>query len=812
MSTPTGGVTSGGDYDADVEADAEADAEAEVDYGGGFPDDATPGHGNGGCITQSELDAAFEEVIRPQYTDINEHNLVVPIDGQTLNTWRAMRQQRLALARRVLVGVYYEICRSGLMGGTVPAPLMADWVWGPGKKPKHWRSQLTLALARVAKETRAEDGTGTIALSLDERQVVYQADPAFLGSLAGMVEGGRLRLLRGVDVNRKVTAEDIDRLRQRLGSSAEHASDRELRREIAGKAREFAARPSLSNLGREGSIRMIFVPALLGVRAICRRIGLAALALARNLTRSYKVEGAAVPAFSGERKLACPLLDPETTYAAFAANGGGGNGRGRAAGRKGRGYLLARWLVFHELREGGEKKLLNKWAEAAGPLRLTVVGIGRDNTFYSLDDMLAATPAALEKLHVRIYTPAGWQQAWTRVFGMTPGGAGGEEAAADGPAKRGPPAVGDLPEVEALVREAGVRATARAIGLDPGNLSRYINHGTGLTAAQVAALREHLSATRPLGGPDIADEFATLVEEHPGNLGWALAYRRLLRWPVVPLKAGTREGHVRWKPYQTCLPTEAEIRRWWDWWPEASIGLILGPLSGVFALDVDSEAAQEALLDLMGGGLPDCPRQLSGSYSEERPWKRHYLFCHPADAATRAKWEPLVKGLEFRGNKGLLILAPSAHKSGTGKYAWEDGYAIWQRALPAVPDPVRQLLLDAADGRSAPAQPPPPPPPAAPGSLKGKPRPLRYKYKRRSFSDRTCAFLARMVDHGERNDRLFDAAKEMRDYGVPEVVALTRLVPAGQGLGLDEAEILNTVSSAYSRPPTPRRVAGRNAV
>src|SRR5207249_145993 len=101
----------------------------------------------------------------------------------------------------------------------------------------------------------------------------------------------------------------------------------------------------------------------------------------------YKVEESMVPAFSGTRKLLCPLLDPNTTYAAFAANGGGGGpGRKTSTDRTGRGYLMSRWLRFFGLKSGDEKKLLQRWAEAAGPLELTVVAVGRDNHFHGLEE------------------------------------------------------------------------------------------------------------------------------------------------------------------------------------------------------------------------------------------------------------------------------------------------------------------------------------------------------------------------------------------------------------------------------------------
>jgi hypothetical protein len=151
--------------------------------------------------------------------------------------------------------------------------------------------------------------------------------------------------------------------------------------------------------------------------------------------------------------------------------------------------------------------------------------------------------------------------------------------------------------------------------------------------------------------------------------------------------------------------------------------------------------------------------------------------------------------LEFRGNKGLLILAPSLHKSGVGQYAWEEGHAIWQQSLPPTPEPVKRLLLQQAEKRESSQGHRPIEPTVQTAKLP------KLKFNGRSFSAETRAFMAGQVQVGQRNDRLFAAAREMRDYLMPQETAVTYLLPAGQAVGLDHAEIIATIDSAYSRPP-----------
>src|SRR5262245_12292588 len=55
---------------------------------------------------------------------------------------------------------------------------------------------------------------------------------------------------------------------------------------------------------------------------------------------------------------------------------------------------------------------------------------------------------------------------------------------------------------------------------------------------------------------------------------------------------------ISWGEYQDLLPTEDEIRHWWQLLPNSNLGLALGPISGAVRLDVEGEAAHQQLLDI----------------------------------------------------------------------------------------------------------------------------------------------------------------------------------------------------------------------
>ena len=96
-------------------------------------------------------------------------------------------------------------------------------------------------------------------------------------------------------------------------------------------------------------------------------------------------------------------------------------------------------------------------------------------------------------------------------------------------------------------------------------------------------------------------------------------------------------------------------------------------------------------MDLLGE-IPMAPTVKSGGAD---PFRYHLYFRHPAldTAASKTPWNrPDDQGkLELRGNKGLVVLPPSLHKSGR-RYAWAKGRSFDEMPLPELPDVVLEGL------------------------------------------------------------------------------------------------------------------------
>ena len=160
---------------------------------------------------------------------------------------------------------------------------------------------------------------------------------------------------------------------------------------------------------------------------------------------------------------------------------------------------------------------------------------------------------------------------------------------------------------------------------------------------------------------------------------------------IVPQLPGEKHPAIKWKPFQESRPELQQVEDWYAQWPNAGIAVILGPVSNLFAIDVDGPEAHEALLTKLGSE-PVAPKVLSGS---GKPHRYHLFFRHPAEIPTNAKFTPWHPKLEFRGHRGIIILPPSLHKSGN-RYTWAPGQSLEDLALPEVPQPILEALVERA--------------------------------------------------------------------------------------------------------------------
>jgi putative DNA primase/helicase len=114
-----------------------------------------------------------------------------------------------------------------------------------------------------------------------------------------------------------------------------------------------------------------------------------------------------------------------------------------------------------------------------------------------------------------------------------------------------------------------------------------------------------------------------------------------------------------------------KIRRWWEIWEDANIGVATGEGAGFFALDVDPRkggAESLASLEAKHNKLPETRTADTGGGGV------HYLFKYPNFPVKNSTGE-LGPGLDIKGEGGAIVVAPSLHMSGN-QYRWRSDAPI----------------------------------------------------------------------------------------------------------------------------------------
>jgi putative DNA primase/helicase len=152
-------------------------------------------------------------------------------------------------------------------------------------------------------------------------------------------------------------------------------------------------------------------------------------------------------------------------------------------------------------------------------------------------------------------------------------------------------------------------------------------------------------------------------------LSAAKQYRDSLGWSVFPTayKSKMPNRGDRWKPYQTELISDAELDRIYGKFPQSGIGLATGKLSGVVVVDLDGSDAVDYFENTYGAEYMNTIRQSTG-----RAGGGMHLFFRYPDGASRVPSSAgqLHASIDIRGDGGLVVLAPSLHRTGRA-YQWQ---------------------------------------------------------------------------------------------------------------------------------------------
>lgn len=144
----------------------------------------------------------------------------------------------------------------------------------------------------------------------------------------------------------------------------------------------------------------------------------------------------------------------------------------------------------------------------------------------------------------------------------------------------------------------------------------------------------------------------------------ALTYVRR-GWSVIPVWPRDKRPSIPWGAHQRRCADEAEVREWFQRWPEANVGIVTGAVSSLVVLDVDARHGGDdslAKLERAHGPLPHTIEAATGGGG------RHMYFAHPGGGLVHNQ-VGLAAGIDLRADGGFVVAPPSIHPSGR-RYEW----------------------------------------------------------------------------------------------------------------------------------------------
>lgn len=141
---------------------------------------------------------------------------------------------------------------------------------------------------------------------------------------------------------------------------------------------------------------------------------------------------------------------------------------------------------------------------------------------------------------------------------------------------------------------------------------------------------------------------------------------------VMPVGRDKKPLLETWKEYQTRLPSEAELQKWFK--GDAQLGIITGAISNLSVVDVDTKH---------GGTTKGLPPTLVAK-TQSGGW--HYYYRYLPGLPNKAG---IRQGIDIRSDGGYVVAPPSQGKE--GNYSW---------AVIEEPQPFPADVLDVPIGKS----------------------------------------------------------------------------------------------------------------
>ncbi|MBI9017417.1 MAG: DUF3987 domain-containing protein [Phycisphaerae bacterium] len=163
-------------------------------------------------------------------------------------------------------------------------------------------------------------------------------------------------------------------------------------------------------------------------------------------------------------------------------------------------------------------------------------------------------------------------------------------------------------------------------------------------------------------------------------------------WHILPLQPC---GKKPLTPHgcKDATTDEQQIRQWWQRWPDANIGLLCGPKSGVYVVDIDNDPDKNvdgwdsiAQLEAEHGMIAPTVTQATPRGGA------HYFFKAEKPPANKNSFR---NGIDIRSDGYYVVLTPSVHPNGL-EYHWVEGFSPDKVDFAEYPDFMRPEIKPVA--------------------------------------------------------------------------------------------------------------------
>lgn len=163
-------------------------------------------------------------------------------------------------------------------------------------------------------------------------------------------------------------------------------------------------------------------------------------------------------------------------------------------------------------------------------------------------------------------------------------------------------------------------------------------------------------------------------------LRWALYYQSQ-GFSIFPVQE--KVPMVKWKEWQTAIPSIEQITKWWEDFPNADIGCVTGPFTKRLVLDIDGEPGKESIKGL--------PIPVTQTVRTKRGLQYHFAWDSILDGS-HTTVAGILPGVDVRGTGGYVKLPPSKCSDGT-YYQWLPQRGMNEVKLAYAPDWLIKKLL-----------------------------------------------------------------------------------------------------------------------